>query len=112
MKKWMMAIIAIVFCIPLSGVPTIAEAGHGMGSDDVVIARKFKGEVTGVDLQSQTISAKQGYILFNVTLDDKTTIRKEKEIKTINDIKTGQKVTIKYFEVGGKNVAKSISINP
>ena len=112
MKKWMMAIIAIVFCFSLSGIPIIAEAAHGMGSDDVVIARKFKGEVTGVDLQSQTISVKQRNILFNVTLDDKTTILKEKEIKTINDIKAGQKVTIKYFEVGDKNIAKSISINP
>lgn len=102
---------AIVFYLSLSGVPIIAEAG-GTGSADVVIAKKIIGEVTGVDLQSQTISAKQGYILFNVTLDDKTTIRKEKEIKTINDIKTGQKVTIMYFEVGGKNIAKSIRINP
>ncbi|MFA4917898.1 MAG: hypothetical protein WC581_01450 [Thermodesulfovibrionales bacterium] len=112
MKKWMMPIIAIVFCFSLSGVPIIAEAAHGMGSADVVIAKKFTGEVTGVDLPSQTISAKQGYILFNVTLDEKTTIRKEKETKTINDVKAGQKVTIRYFEVGGKNVAKSIRINP
>ena len=110
MKKRILVMFAIVFYLFLSGVPIIAEAGRM--SADVVIAKKFTGEVTGVDLQSQTISAKQGYILFNVTLDDKTTIRKEKEIKTINDIKTGQKVTIKYFEVGGKNVAKSISINP
>jgi len=103
---------AIVFCLSLSGVPIIAEAAHGMGSADVVIPKKFTGEVTGVDLKSQTISAKQGYILFNVTFDDKTTIRKEKDIKTINDVKAGQKVTIKYVEVDGKNVAKSIIINP
>jgi len=112
MKKWMMAIIAIVFCLSLSGVSIIAEAAHGMGLDDVVIARKFIGEVTVVDLQSQTISVKQGKILFNVTLDDKTTIRKEQEIRTINDIKAGQKVTIRYFQVGDKKVAKSIIINP
>jgi Cu/Ag efflux protein CusF len=111
MKKRIMVMFAIVFYLSLSGVPIIAEAGV-TGSADVLIAKKIIGEVTGVDLQSQTISAKQGYILFNVTLDDKTTIRKEKEIKTINDIKTGQKVTIMYFEVGGKNVAKSIRINP
>jgi Cu/Ag efflux protein CusF len=111
MKKRIMVMFAIVFYLSLSGVPIIAEAGV-TGSADVLIAKKIIGEVTGVDLQSKTISAKQGYILFNVTLDDKTTIRKEKEIKTINDIKTGQKVTIMYFEVGGKNVAKSIRINP
>jgi len=112
MKKWMMAIIAIVFCFSLSGIPIIAEAAHGMGSDDVVIARKFKGEVTGVDLQSQTIFVKQGAIIFNAAFDEKTSIQKEKEIKTINDVKAGQKVTIRYFEVGGKNVARIIIINP
>jgi hypothetical protein len=112
MKKRIILMFAIVFCLSLSGVPIIAEAGHGMGSANVVIAKKFIGEVTGVDLPSQTMSAKQGNILFNVTLDDKTTIRKEKEIKTINEVKAGQKVTIRYFEVGGKNVARSIIINP
>jgi hypothetical protein len=112
MKRWMTAIMGIVICLSVAGGPVLAQAGSGMGSSDIAIARKFKGEVTSIDLQSQTISARHGDILFSVAFDDKTTVQKEKEIKTINDVKVGQKIIIRYLEVGGKNVAKSIFISP
>jgi len=112
MKKWIMVMFSIVFCIYLSGLPMIAYGGHGMDEMGTVVARKFKGEVTGIDIHTRTISVKRGEIIFNAVFDEKTTIQKDKETKTVNDVKAGQKVTIWYFQVGGKNVAKSIIINP
>ncbi len=47
-----------------------------------------------------------------VTIDNETKILKEKEKKTFLDIKTGDKVVVKYTKVDGKNVAKNISIKP
>lgn len=47
-----------------------------------------------------------------VTIDNETRILKEKEKKTFLDIKTGDKVVVKYKKVDGKNVAKNISIKP
>lgn len=113
MKKWTMAIMTITFCFALSGIPMIAEGGGmGMSATGKVVALTFTGEVTAVDLQAQTITAKRGEVVFTAVIDDKTAIKKEKDSKTLNDIKVGNKVIIRYFEERGKNAAKLIMINP
>lgn len=45
-----------------------------------------------------------------LSADDKTTVTVGKEKKTLADVKVGAKVTVKYVEMDGKNVAKSIAI--
>jgi hypothetical protein len=112
MKKWLTAVLTIVCCLSLSGFPIIAEGGMGMSATGRVVALTFTGEVTGVDLEAQTITAKRGETMFTAVIDDNTAIKKEKESKTLNDIKAGNKVIIRYFEERGKNAAKLIMINP
>jgi len=112
MKKWLVAVLTIVCCFSLSGFPMIAEGGMGMSATGKVVALTFTGEVTGVDPQAQTITAKRGETIFTAVVDDNTAIKKEKESKTLNDIKVGNKVVIRYFEERGKNAAKLIMINP
>ena len=107
-----MAVLTIICCLSLSGFPMIAEGGMGMSATGKVVALTFTGEVTGVDLQAQTITAKRGEAVFTAAIDDNTVIKKEKESKTLNDIKVGNKVVIRYFEERGKNAAKLIMINP
>ena len=113
MKKWMMIVMTMFCCFSLSGFPMIAEGGGmGMSATGKVVALTFTGEVTGVDLQAQTITAKRGETVFTAAIDDNTVIKKEKESKTLNDIKVGTIVVIRYFEERGKNAAKLIMINP
>ena len=113
MKKLVIAVLTIVCCFSLSGIPMIAEGGGmGMSATGKVVALTFTGEVTGVDLQAQTITAKRGETVFTAAIDDNTVIKKEKESKTLNDIKVGTIVVIRYFEERGKNAAKLIMINP
>jgi ribosomal protein S1 len=45
-----------------------------------------------------------------VTVNDKTKIMMGKEKKTLADLKAGDKVKVRYTEVDGKNMAKSVAI--
>ena len=112
MKKCVVGIIVIACCLALSGVSMLAQAGMGMSATGKVVALTFTGEVTAVDPQAQTITAKRGETIFTAVVDDNTAIKKERESKTLNDIKVGNKVVIRYFEERGKNAAKLIMINP
>ena len=47
-----------------------------------------------------------------VTADNKTKISKDGRKGTFDDIKTGDRVVVKYTEVKGRNVAQDISIKP
>jgi len=111
MKKWLTAVLTMVCCLSLSGFPMIAEGGMGMSATGRVVALTFVGEVTGVDLEAQTITAKRGETVFTAVLDNNTAIKLEKESKTLNDIKVGNKVVIRYFRERGRNAAKLIMIN-
>jgi hypothetical protein len=47
-----------------------------------------------------------------VAVDNKTKISRDGKKGTFDDIKTGDKVVVKYTEVKGRNVAQAISIKP
>lgn len=74
------------------------------------------GEVKAVDAAAKTITVvkkvKDKAVETVVAVDDKTKITCGKEKKTLADVKAGDKVTVKYTEVDGKNVAKSVAIKP
>ena len=74
------------------------------------------GEVTACDTKAMTITiskkVKGKAVETVVTVDDKTKIMMGKEKKALADVKAGDKVTVKYKEVDGKNVAKSVAIQP
>ncbi len=110
MKKWLMAVLTLVCCLSLSGIPVIAEAGMGMSATGRMVALTFTGEVTGVDPEAQTITVKRGEETFTAVLDENTPIKQGRENRTLKDIKVGNKVVIRYFEERGKNAAKLIMI--
>jgi len=47
-----------------------------------------------------------------VAVDNKTKISKDSKKGTFDDIKTGDRVVVKYTEVKGRNIAQAISIKP
>ena len=57
-----------------------------------------------------TITVKGKKAEVTLTADNKTSIRMGKEKKTLADVKVGDKVSTRYSEMEGKNVAKSITI--
>ncbi|HMK50797.1 MAG TPA: hypothetical protein VK435_12140 [Thermodesulfovibrionales bacterium] len=111
MKRWTGAI-TLACCLVLLAVPMFAQAGMGMSATGKVVALTFTGEVTSVDPQAQTITAKRGETVFTAVVDSNTVIKKEKEEKQLSDIKAGNIVVIRYFEERGANAAKLIMINP
>lgn len=78
--------------------------------------QQITGEVRAVNTTAMSIivtkKIRDKVLETVVTIDNETKILKEKEKKTFLDIKTGDKVVVKYTKVDGKNVAKNISIKP
>lgn len=62
----------------------------------VTLARKIKGKTT------ETV----------INIDEKTGITMGKKKKELSDVKKGDKVIVKYKEIEGKNIAKSLAIMP
>jgi Cu/Ag efflux protein CusF len=77
-----------------------------------VKVKQATGAVTAVDAKAKsiTVKAKKGDV--TAMVDDKTKIMMGKEMKTLADVKAGDKVTMKYSEADGKMTAKSIAIKP
>jgi hypothetical protein len=80
-----------------------------------VVVKQVTGDVKAVDAKAMTITVtkmvKGKAEETVVTVNDKTKIILGKEKKMLADVKVGDKVTAKYKEVEGKNIAKSIAIH-
>jgi hypothetical protein len=74
--------------------------------------KQVTGEVTAVDAKAKTVTVKGKKGDVTVSTDDKTKVTMGKEMKSVADVKVGDKVIVKYSEADGKNVAKSIGIKP
>ncbi len=118
MKKAIAIIVAVLFVFAITSVSFAAE---GKKAEETKTAEKPKvkqvtGEVKAVDTKAKTVTVtkkmKDKAVDTVVTVDDKTKIMLDKEKKTLADVKMGDKVKVKYTEVDGKNVAKSIAIQP
>jgi Cu/Ag efflux protein CusF len=72
--------------------------------------RRIMGEVTAVDAAAGTITVKHKKGDVTISVDAKTKIMAGKEKKAIEDVKAGEKVTVKYKEEDGKNVATGVFI--
>lgn len=79
-------------------------------------AQQITGGVSAVNTITHSITVtkkiRDKVVEAVITIDDKTKIMKEKENKSFADIKTGDKVVVKYTKIDGKNIAKSIAIKP
>jgi predicted acyltransferase (DUF342 family) len=72
--------------------------------------KQVTGEVAAVDAKAKTLTVigKKGNVMLST--DDKTSVMAGKDKKTLADIKAGDKVTAKYTEADGKNVAAHVAI--
>ncbi|MEW6162713.1 MAG: hypothetical protein AB1606_05320 [Nitrospirota bacterium] len=127
MKKAIAIIVAVLFVFAITSISFAVEekkaapAPAEKKAEPAKPAEKPKvkqvtGEVKAVDTKAMTITVtkkvKDKVEETVVTVDDKTKITLDKEKKVLADVKVGDKVTVKYTEVEGKNVAKSVAIKP
>jgi|SRR5208337_1134789 len=103
MKKPLLYVICFLVAVFLIGSAIAA---------DKVIVKQITGDVTTIDVAVKTLTIKGKKAEVVITADDKTTVKINKEKKTLSDIKVGDKVTLKYAEIEGKKIARSIEIKP
>src|SRR5208283_3559266 len=101
MKKPLLYVICFLIAVIMIGSANAA---------DKVIVRQIAGDVVTIDVAVKTLTVKGRKAEVVITADDKTTVKVNKEKKTLSDIKVGDKVTLKYAEVEGKKIARSIDI--
>ncbi len=118
MKKAITIIVAVLFAFALTSVAFAAEEKKAEGTMPVEKpkVKQVTGDVKAVDVKAKTVTVtkkmRDKAMDTVVTVDDKTKIMMDKEKKALADVKAGDKVKVKYTEIEGKNVAKSIAIQP
>lgn len=121
MKRVIALVVAMLFVLSVAGFAIAAEkkeAAPAAEKKEAAPAEKkapakvkqVTGEVTAVDATAKTLTVKGKAGDVALTADDKTTVKIGKEKKALGDIKVGDKVTVRYAEMDGKNVAKSITV--
>ena len=77
---------------------------------------QITGEVKAVDRNAMALTVskkiKDKIMAAVTTVDDQTKITMDEQNKNFNDIKVGDTVIVKYKQVDGKNIAKSVVIEP
>ena len=123
MKKAIAIIVSVLFVFALTSLSFAAEKAAPAPAEKAAPAKmeekkapaKIKqvtGEVTAVDAKAKTVTVKGRKGDVTVSTGDKTKVTMGKEMKSVADVKVGDKVIVKYSEADGKNVAKSIGIKP
>jgi len=111
----MFAFTAVTFAAEKAAAPAekTVKAEKAVKAEKVAPAKKavkkqVTGEVTAVDAKTLTVKGKKGDV--TISTDDKTMVMAGKDKKTLADVKAGDKVTVKYTEADGKNVAAKVAI--
>ncbi len=76
----------------------------------VVKVKRISGEVIAVDATAGTLTVKSKKKEVSLSADNKAVVKKGKETKALADVMVGDKVLVKYKEVEGKNIVKSIVV--
>ncbi len=110
MKKAIAIVLSLILMFAFTAVTFAAETKEAAPMEKKAPKAKsaqVTGEVTAVDAKANTmtVKGKKGEVMISV--DPKTKMPKG---KTMMDVKTGDKVTVKYMEADGKNMAKSIAM--
>jgi len=105
MKKVLAIIVSALYILSIAGFSFAAE------KKAPAKVKPVSGEVTAVDAMAKTITVKGKQGEVSLVVDDKTMVKIGKEKKSLADVKAGDKATVKYVEMDGKNVAKSIAIS-
>jgi uncharacterized protein YxeA len=117
LKKTMVIIVAVLFTFALASVSFAVEKKAEMAKPtEMPKVNHVAGKVKAVDTAAQTLTiavkAKEGEKETVVTVDKETSINMGKAKKTLTDLKVGNNVVVKYTEIEGKNIAKSVAIRP
>ncbi|MFN3396017.1 MAG: hypothetical protein ACK4Z9_04400 [Thermodesulfovibrionales bacterium] len=120
MKRVIALIVAMLFVLSVAGFAIAAEKKEAAPAEKKEAApaekkapakvKQVTGEVTAVDATAKTLTVKGKAGDVALTADDKTTVKIGKEKKALGDIKVGDKVMVRYAEMDGKNMAKSIMV--
>lgn len=114
MKRAISLVVTLLFVFAITSV-SLAVEEKAMPAEKPKV-KQVTGDVKAVDIKAKTVTVtktvKGKAEETTVTVDDKTKIMMDKEQKTLADVKVGDKVKVKYTEVEGKNIAKSIAIKP
>ncbi len=126
MKKTIAIIVAVLFVFALTSISFAAEKKAAPAPVEKKEAAPVKaeekkapekvmsvtGDVVAVDAKAMTLTVKGKKGDVALSTNDKTTVKMGKEKKALADVKVGDKVKVKYTEVDGKNIAKSVAIKP
>jgi ribosomal protein S1 len=126
MKKTIAIIVAVLFVFALTSISIAAEKKAAPAPMEKKEAAPVKaeekkapekvmsvtGDVVAVDAKAMTLTVKGKKGDVALSTNDKTTVKMGKEKKALADVKVGDKVKVKYTEVDGKNIAKSVAIKP
>jgi len=127
MKKTIAIIVAVLFVFALTSISFAAEKKVTPVPMEKKEAAPVKaeekkapeikvmsvtGDVVAVDAKAMTLTVKGKKGDIALSTNDKTTVKMGKEKKALADVKVGDKAKVKYTEVDGKNIAKSIAIKP
>ena len=77
---------------------------------DRIIVKQITGDIVTIDVAVKTLTVRGKKAEVVITADDKTAVKMNKEKKTLSDIQVGDKVKLKYAEIEGKKIARSIEI--
>jgi colicin import membrane protein len=121
-KRAIAIIVSLLFVLSVAGLTFAAEKAmekkeapmkeeKAMEKKAPAKVKMVTGEVTAVDMKANTLTVKGKKAEMTVTCEDKTKVMMGKEKKACADVKVGDKVTTKYSEAEGKNMAKSVSIH-
>jgi Cu/Ag efflux protein CusF len=94
------------FLIVVASVLTV----HAVDTSAQSKSRQITGNVTAIDLKTNTVIVKKKSDAVALSVKEKTKIIQCSNTPSINDINIGDKVTAQYRETKGKNIAKSITI--
>lgn len=72
--------------------------------------RRHVGTVKAVDPAAGTLTVAEKGGDAEVTVGEKTTIKKGKETLTLSDLKPGDEVTVRYTKEEGKDVARAVTV--
>lgn len=127
MKKALAIFVAVLFVFAMASLsfaveekkaapaPAVEKKAEPAKPAEKPKVQQVTGDVKAVDTKAMTVTVtkmmKGKAEETTVTVSDKTKIMMGQEKKALADVKAGDKVTVKYKEVEGKKVAKSIAIH-
>lgn len=110
MKNAIAIIVSMLLVFSFAG-PTFARMGMSRAMDDMP-DKERTGVIEAVDLKAKTITIKGMRGPVTVTTDEKTVVTMGNVIKTLADLKVGDKVSIAFEVAEGRNIAKTILVFP